>query len=264
MKIGIITASQEDYTLRLLYFLKYKSHKPDYVILVKQGIVPKILNRFSLRTVISFMQEKFNNRRPADTNHTRDHLAYFLESQMINIPDVSLAQACKREGVALINISDLQSEKTLSLLRHSGVDILINAGGGIFKRGIIDAVNIGILNAHMGLLPDFRGMNVLEWSLFYDRPIGVTLHIIDKGIDTGDILSFREIPIENGDTIADLRNKSAIANFILFAEVIAGFTSHTIYRKKQLPHEGRQYFVMHSRLRSCVERSLSRYHIRQV
>ena len=41
---------------------------------------------------------------------------------------------------------------------------------------------------HYGLLPRYRGMNVTEWSIYYDDPVGVTVHAVDPGIDTGEIL----------------------------------------------------------------------------
>ncbi len=72
---------------------------------------------------------------------------------------------------------------------------------------MINSSRVGILNAHMGFLPTFRAMNVLEWSLHFNYKIGITIHFIDQGIDTGDILIFKEILIEKRDTIEKLRGK---------------------------------------------------------
>jgi folate-dependent phosphoribosylglycinamide formyltransferase PurN len=257
MKVGIITSAQEEYTVRLLYFLKNSPAKPDLIILVRKSLSARILENLSLRAVISFLKERYLNSRKENNTPHIDHLGRFLKERGISIPEISLGQACRKEGVTLLRVSELRSEKTLKRIRKTNTDLLINAGGGIFRPGIINAINIGILNAHMGFLPDFRGMNVLEWSLFYGKTIGVTMHLIDRGIDTGDILFFREIPIEQGDTIDDLRNKSAIANFLLFADAVAGFSAGNIRRKSQSPESGKQYFVMHPRLKSCVERKLS-------
>jgi methionyl-tRNA formyltransferase len=108
----------------------------------------------------------------------------------------------------------------------------------------------------MGLLPYFRGMNVLEWSIFYNRKIGVTVHFIDRGIDTGDILMFKEIPVESGDTIEDLRDKSGIINLELINSVILRLSRGTLQRIRQLSEEGKQFFVMHPRLKTLVENKL--------
>lgn len=256
MRFGIVTADQELYTTRLLYFLKTNLQKPDCIILVRRSLFTRLNGKLNLRSFVSFLKGlnsggEFSARKPAI-----DHLGQFLVRQGIDVPDVSLTRACRIEGIPMIITSNIHSIKTCKLLRESELDLLINAGGGIFKPGVIGAIRIGILNAHMGLLPDMRGMNVLEWSIFYGKQIGVTLHLIDRGIDTGDILAFRRITIEKGDSISDLRDKSGIVNFELFAKALADFKTDTVNRKKQLPEMGRQYFIMHFRLRSYVERKL--------
>lgn len=256
MKFGIITSDQELYTKRLIYFLTFNHHKPDLVILVKHDIFHRIKKNLSLRRVVSVLKAQTSERETTSTKPTADHLARYLDSMGITVPDISLKQACSNEGIPLLTINDLHSGKTCELLRKSDLDILINAGGGIFKPCIIDTVRIGILNAHMGLLPDMKGMNVLEWSIFYGKNLGVTVHLIDRGIDTGDILLFRQIPIEDDDSISDLRDKSGIVNFELFDEVLTDFKTDSVIRRKQSPEIGLQYFVMHPRLRSCAERKL--------
>lgn len=256
MKYGIITADQELYTKRLIYYLKFNLQKPDCVIQVTNSFFHRIKRNLNLRAVVSILKAQTSERVSSSAKPSTDHLARYLESLGITIPDISLVQACKNEGIPLFTTNDLDSGKTCELLRRSELDLLINAGGGIFKSCIIDTVRIGILNAHMGLLPDMRGMNVLEWSIFYERNLGVTVHIIDRGIDTGDILSFKPITIEEGDSISDLRDKTGIANFELFSEVLIDFKTDSLTRRKQSPEMGLQYFVMHPRLRSCVERKL--------
>ena len=99
-------------------------------------------------------------------------------------------------------------------------------------------------------------MNVMEWGLFYGTQIGVTLHFIARGIDTGDILIFKEIEVEKGDHISDLRAKSIAINVELIVEGIQRLNAGNLQRIKQLPEEGKQYFVMHPRLKNIVEKRL--------
>ena len=256
MKFGIITADQELYSKRLIYFLKLNIDKPDCVILVTNNFFSRIRRNFNLRAVVSLLRNQTSEKESFPAKPSADHLARYLDSLGISVPDISLTKACKNEGIPVITTSNLHSGKTCELVRKAELDLLINAGGGIFKPCIINTLRIGILNAHMGLLPEMRGMNVLEWSIFYGKNLGVTLHLIDRGIDTGDILSFRQIPVEEGDSISDLRDKSGIMNFELFSEVLNDFKTDSVIRRKQSPELGSQYFVMHPRLRSCVERKL--------
>lgn len=88
----------------------------------------------------------------------------------------------------------------------------------IIKKNIIDKFNIGIVNFHGGLLPEFAGLYSVNHTLLSKSLIGGgTLHWIDEGIDTGNIIKRCEIEIEN-DTALSLFRKTQIALFDGFYE----------------------------------------------
>lgn len=256
MKTCIVTGSGTRLALILFYYLKLRNCKPNCIIQVKRNIFSKIKG-ISFAQIMDILHERSNNRQTVHRKCSRDYLAEFAVQQGIEIPDYSLSQICKNEKVRLIVTNDVNDSKVITYLRNNQIDLLLNSGGGLYKSEVISAVKAGILNAHMGQLPEFRGVNVMEWSLFYGRTIGVTLHFIDKGIDTGDILFFKTIPVETGDTIEDLRNKSGIINIELFYTAIKCMSDNKLLRTRQFKSEGKQYFVMHQRLRSIVENRLS-------
>lgn len=71
----------------------------------------------------------------------------------------------------------------------------------IIKKDVIDFFRLGIINMHGGLLPEFAGPYSCNYSvLFNAKKGGGTLHWIDEGIDTGDIIRRCEFDIENNDT----------------------------------------------------------------
>ncbi len=63
----------------------------------------------------------------------------------------------------------------------------------IIKKEIIDMVNGNIINLHISLLPYNRGASPNFWSFIDDTPKGVTIHYVDEGIDTGDIIAQKEL-----------------------------------------------------------------------
>ena len=72
----------------------------------------------------------------------------------------------------------------------------------IIKQGIINYMKSNIINLHISLLPWNRGAYPNVWSFLKNTPKGVTIHIIDEGIDTGPILVQKEILIdENIETL---------------------------------------------------------------
>ncbi len=74
----------------------------------------------------------------------------------------------------------------------------------IIEEGILDDPKFGFINIHTSFLPYNRGANPNVWSIINDDPAGVTIHQIDKGIDTGRILAqgqYRRTQIDTGETL---------------------------------------------------------------
>jgi len=75
----------------------------------------------------------------------------------------------------------------------------------IFKSGIINLPRHKTINCHAGKLPFYRGRNVLNWALINDeKKFGITVHYVDEGIDTGDIILQRVYPITDNDDYSTL------------------------------------------------------------
>ena len=100
-----------------------------------------------------------------------------------------------KRGIPAIKVWANSSEG-VRIVRQHGIDLLVYlGGGGILREAILAAPTLGVLNAHMGLLPAYRGMNVTEWALWNDDPVGCTVHLIVRGIDTGEIISTRRVDV---------------------------------------------------------------------
>ena len=81
----------------------------------------------------------------------------------------------------------------------------------ILRRPILETAPLGFINFHAGALPYYRGRNVINWAIINgETEIGLTAHYVDEGIDTGDIILQRTLPIAWTDTYGDvLRNVTA-------------------------------------------------------
>lgn len=65
----------------------------------------------------------------------------------------------------------------------------------IFKPDLIDRVPLGIVNIHPGPLPGYRGLFAPFWQILHgEKELGCTLHVIDPGIDTGDVIGIARLP----------------------------------------------------------------------
>ena len=75
--------------------------------------------------------------------------------------------------------------ESVAAVERLNLDVGLHKSGIIYRDAIINAFKLGILNPHIGLLPKYRGRNVMEWSLLNGDPTGITVFFIDAGIDTG-------------------------------------------------------------------------------
>ena len=102
----------------------------------------------------------------------------------------------------------------------------------IIKKNIID-LNIRIINLHISYLPWNRGADPNLWSIINNTKKGITIHYIDEGIDTGDIIYQKEITFTDDDTLESSYNKLNDIIQDLFIENFNNILNNTCPRIKQ-------------------------------
>lgn len=92
----------------------------------------------------------------------------------------------------------------VELLRAWAIDFAVSYRYRyIVRKPIIDYLRGNVINLHISLLPWNRGADPNLWSFLEDTPKGVTIHYIDEGIDTGDIVAQKKIVFnKHGETLA--------------------------------------------------------------
>ena len=104
--------------------------------------------------------------------------------------------------------------------------IIVVGYGRIVPQWMIELPRLGNLNLHASLLPKYRGAAPIQWAIANGESItGVTTMRIDAGLDTGDILLQRELPIGSDDTAETLGPKLAAVGADLMAETLRGLES---------------------------------------
>lgn len=101
----------------------------------------------------------------------------------------------------------------------AGVDLGILAWWPkILKSPLLELPRFGFINTHPSLLPYNRGKHYNFWALVEQAPFGVTLHRVDSGVDTGDIVAQKKIDYDWRDTGESLYFKAQVAMLGLFCE----------------------------------------------
>jgi len=155
-------------------------------------------------------------------------------------------------GFPVVTCSDQNAPRALAQLKQWAPDVAIFAGGNILRQPLLQIPRLGVLNAHLALLPDIRGMSSPEWSLLCRVPLGITIHFMDGGIDTGPILLRREFRCDEVcDSLTELRNRMIAEGIKLTGEVISALDRGTLSAVPQKDRdEDHQYFVMHDALKA--------------
>jgi len=111
------------------------------------------------------------------------------------------------------------------LLKEAGVELVVLAGFmRLLKEPMLEAYPGCIINIHPSLLPKFPGIESWKQALEAGEKItGCSVHYVDAGIDSGEIVAQRKVPVLPGDTPESLHARIQVAERALYPEVIARF-----------------------------------------
>ena len=145
-------------------------------------------------------------------------------------------ESALRLGIPVIQPDKIKNnEEFRAQLSALHPDAIIVVGyGRIIPQWMIDLPRHGNLNLHASLLPKYRGAAPIQWAIARgERVTGVTTMRIDAGLDTGDILMQRELPIAHEDTAETLAPKLASIGAGLMVETLRGLEAGNLHSTPQ-------------------------------
>lgn len=145
-------------------------------------------------------------------------------SQKNNIP------VWQPENITKENLLD-----KMSSLGVSGVDLFIVAAyGKILKKDVLEVPKLGAIGIHPSLLPKYRGATPIRSALLKGETVtGVTLYLMDEGMDSGPILKSEDIYVSNDTTYEELHDELAALGVKMILETIPAYVEGDISVKNQ-------------------------------
>lgn len=143
------------------------------------------------------------------------------------------------------------------LLTADNPDVLVLGGTRIIKPNILEIPQQSTVNAHPGLLPWLRGSASVGWALYKDLAQGATAHYVNPGIDLGDIIVARELPVYRADTYESINYRIATLAGELMAEAVTSLQNGTASRTPQDPDIGETFKVIPEELLEEGKRRLA-------
>lgn len=150
--------------------------------------------------------------------------------------DNEIAELAKAHGVP---IQIFRDEESLIKQLPPDLDLGILAWWPrILKNELLGLTRLGFINTHPSLLPWNKGKHYNFWAIVEGAPFGVSLHMIDDGIDTGPIIAQREIPFDWTDTGQTLFNKAQAQMVELFRDTWPAIRLGNFSGRSQNPAHG--------------------------
>lgn len=157
-------------------------------------------------------------------------------------PDVILKSMSANEKIDFFTHSNINSEEFIDLASKYECDLFVSMSfNQIFRAKIMSVPPLSTINCHAGKLPFYRGRNVLNWALINDESdFGITVHYVDEGIDTGDIIVQRFFTITDEDDYSTLLTRAyAGCSSILYDAVkLVQKGNPKVIKQKDLDAEG--------------------------
>lgn len=214
------------------------------------------LGQWGSHEVVRYARNKLISRNGEATQLRNPYLAPFLKHETGYFRNLRAVAA--HHSFPIVTCKDQNAPESIEQVKAWSPDLLVFTGGHILRNQLLDAARLGGINVHLGLLPEIRGMSSPEWSLLKGIPVGITIHSMDAGIDTGPILRRCEYTqAEQASSLDDLRNRLIAFGVDQVSEIVTGLDRGTVCAMPQPEvNEDHQYFVMHEWLQAQAAQRL--------
>lgn len=138
-------------------------------------------------------------------------------------------------GIPVLQPERIRDPEAVAELKNYDADIfVVVAFGQLLSEEILHMPRFGCINLHASLLPLYRGAAPIQWAILNgDRETGITIQQMEKGLDTGDMLSKVIVPIDQKETGESLHDKLMVKGAELLAETLPRIEAGTIVPEKQ-------------------------------
>ena len=138
-------------------------------------------------------------------------------------------------GLTLLQPKSLKAPEVFEQLAGLKPDIIVVAAfGQLLPKPVLELPKLGCLNVHPSLLPKFRGASPVTAAILTgDEFTGVSIMLLDEGMDSGPVLAQAQVPIGDSDTTASLGAKLSLVGAGLLGEVLVGWVRGEIKARPQ-------------------------------
>ena len=150
----------------------------------------------------------------------------------------SSGDIARRFDIPIFTVGNINATECEDVLQRYRVTMVILGNTRIITPHMLAQIPRGYINVHPGLLPRIRGAFPQCWSILHDEPIGSSCHFVDEGVDTGPIISRKEVAVFVGDTLERIVCRTMFAGADLLLEAMPGLSRMEVPSIAQAAEDG--------------------------
>lgn len=202
MNIIIVTPNEPFYLSENIDYLIRNLNAQDKLV----GCV--LLNPTPYGRRLNFFQKAY---RTFKIFGLRFFIYYTVKFIYVTLFSRNVEKVLRQHKIPIIRLSkNINSKGSITILKQFNPDLIISVlGNEIFKKSILELPKNGCINLHTSHLPKYRGMMPTFWAMLNDeKEIGVSVFVMDEGIDSGPIIDQELVPISKSDSQKDIITKT--------------------------------------------------------
>jgi folate-dependent phosphoribosylglycinamide formyltransferase PurN len=129
-----------------------------------------------------------------------------------------------------MEVSSINSKQVAGFLTEIQPDVVVINGTRIISKKILSAIKCPVINMHAGITPMYRGVHGGYWALVNNdmENCGVTVHLVDEGVDTGNILYQEKISVNHTDNFVTYPSKQLATGIPLLIMAVQNALKNTL------------------------------------
>lgn len=195
-----------------------------------------ILMNFEVCLIIESAPRNYNNNlKNKLKKKVHDIISNFRFFLTKDVTKLTLKEIAKKNKIPYYFCEDINSLKSKTYLQALNPQLIcISSFSQIIKKEIIDIPIYGMINFHPSYLPYYKGPNPWFWQYYYmEKEGGVTIHFVDEGEDSGEIIFQQKYPIKLGIVSEEMWDIAISIGTNLLIKAIDGIIKKKIDSKKQ-------------------------------
>ena len=202
----------------------------------KMNIRGKMLKKYGfLKTINKLLYNKYKSYFFNNKDNATGEKVLFANEEIKYI-----------HNIPTIEVESINDDKCKEFILGHKPDIIAVCGTTVIKPGIFTLSKKGTINIHCGIIPEYRSADPIFWALYNNEPnkVGVTIHFVDAGIDTGDIIYQEAVKVTKDDNPATLYCKCIQTGADLMVKAIDDIENDRVKTIKKDNISGKAYYHM--------------------